>query len=38
MVLSYLETLKRVMWDLEEGVEAEKTSEDAQHKLEAQSN
>jgi len=38
MMLSYLGTLERVMRNLEEGVEAEKTSKDAQHKLEAQFN
>jgi len=38
MMLSYLGTLERVMRNLEEGVEAGKTSKDAPHKLEAQSN
>jgi len=38
MMLSYLGTLERVMRNLEEGVEAEKTSKDTPHKLEAESN
>jgi hypothetical protein len=34
----FLETLERVTKNLEKGVEVEKTSKDAQDKLEAQSN
>jgi hypothetical protein len=35
MMLSYLGTLEMVMRNLEEGVEAEKTSKNAPHRLEA---
>jgi hypothetical protein len=35
MMLSWLGTLERIVRNLENGVEAEKTSKDIQHKLEA---